>query len=233
MLRPTQKLADYDDPLVLETAEHLIEGETTVQRKLASLFYYVRDQIKFRFPLEGDLVKASETIKSEGGQCNTKGTLFLALCKAAGIPARLHFSLIDKKIQKGFFAGPIYWLLPKNISHSWLEVLVDGKWRRIDSYINDQPLHEAAVRELKRRGWQIGFSVALGNGESSPEFNLDEEHFEQMGAVTDDHGVWDEPAEYYASEKYQNRPGPFRLFLYEHVVDGVNKKVATLRQEAR
>lgn len=213
-----------------ETVEHLTQGEFTDRQKLERLFLFVRDRIRFRFPLEGDLVRASETIKSESGQCNTKGTLLLALCKAARIRARLHFSLIDKRIQRGFFTGPLYWLMPKKIFHAWLEVLIDGKWRRMDGYINDQPLHQRAVKELERRGWRTGFSVALGNGEPSTTLNIDEENVEQMDAVTDDHGVWDEPADYYASGLYKNRPGPVRLFLYEYMANQVNKKVDALRQ---
>jgi transglutaminase/protease-like cytokinesis protein 3 len=30
-----------------------------------------------------------------------------------------------------------YRLMPPLISHSWLEVQIDGTWRRLDSYIND------------------------------------------------------------------------------------------------
>ena len=93
--------ADYDNILVNETAERLTQNQNSTREKVENIFYYVRDEIKFSFPLKGDLVKASETIKSKKGQCNTKSALFLALCKAAGIPAKIHFSLIKKEIQKG------------------------------------------------------------------------------------------------------------------------------------
>jgi transglutaminase-like putative cysteine protease len=89
-----QRLADYDNPLVRETAERLSSDSNTVRKKLYKLFHYVRDDIKFGFTQDGDLVKASSTIRLGKGQCNTKGTLLLALCKAVGIPARIHFSLI-------------------------------------------------------------------------------------------------------------------------------------------
>jgi transglutaminase-like putative cysteine protease len=67
---------------VRETAERLTSSETTARAKLARLFAYVRN-IKFQFPHRGDLVKASDVIRSGHGQCNTKSTRFLALCKAA------------------------------------------------------------------------------------------------------------------------------------------------------
>lgn len=223
-------LADHDHPLVKETAEQLTRAETTLRGKLNRLFHFVRDDIKFGFPSGGDFVKASETIRRGTGQCNTKATLLLALCRAAGIPARIHYSLIRKEIQKGFFTGIAYRLMPAKISHSWIEVEIDGRWRRIDTFINDLPLFEAARAELGRRGWTTGYSLALKNGEASAELDLDNEAFSQMAAVTDDHGTWDDPADYFSSPYYRNRPGPFRIWLYRRLIGGINERVDRLRR---
>lgn len=225
------KLADFDSPLVRQTAAKLVDGAKDHREKLKRLFLYVRDEIKFAFPSEGDFVTASRTIERGYGQCNTKGTLFLALCKAVGIPARIHFSLISRDIQKGFFTGIAFWLLPKQISHSWIEVEIEGRWRRIDTFINDLELLEAAKAELKRRGWRTGLSVALKNGEASADLKLDHETFQQMAAVTVDHGVWDDPADYYASPQYRNRPGALRLWIYRQMIPGINRRVERLRHQ--
>jgi transglutaminase-like putative cysteine protease len=230
VLAPLEKLADFEHPLVQSTAARLTQGATTDREKVARLFSYVRDDVKFQFPKDGDLVKASEVIRSSSGQCNTKGTLFLALCRAAGIRARIHFSLIDKAIQRGLFTGVAYWLMPPKISHSWIEVEIDGRWRRIDAYINDRPLQECAVSELNRRGWHTGFSVALPKqGQPATDLDLDSERFSQMAAVSDDHGTYDDPAEYYASDRYRNRPSRLKLWLYRQLVDGINERVERLR----
>ena len=58
-----QKLSDYDNPLVRKTAERLTGNTNTVLEKLDRLFHYVRDDIKFGFTKDGDLVKASTTIR--------------------------------------------------------------------------------------------------------------------------------------------------------------------------
>lgn len=149
-LKSNQRLADYDNPLVRETAARLIGDANTVREKLNRLFHYVRDDIKFGFTQDGDLVKASTTIRLGKGQCNTKGTLLLALCKAVEIPAHIHFSLIKKEIQRGLFTGLGYKLMPPLLSHSWIEVEVDGKWRSIDSYINDEEYYLVARSKLRR-----------------------------------------------------------------------------------
>ena len=195
------KLADESHPLVIKTAQKLTAGEDTLRDKLQKLFYFVRDDIKFGFTVKGDLMKASETIAAGIGQCNNKGTLLLALCKAADIPARVHFSLIRKEIQKGIFEGLGYRLLPPLLSHCWIDVKIDGSWRRIDSYINDVAFYKGGLLELKRKGWDTGYSISGSCGNSSAEFNIDNEKFVQMDAVETDHGVWEDPADYCATNK--------------------------------
>lgn len=189
-------LADSTHPLVQQTAKTLTAGVRQRQDKLSRIFHYIRDDIQFGFPPEGDFVKASQTIKRGYGQCNTKGTLFLALCQAADIPARLHFSQISKEIQHGFFRGLFYGLMPNEISHAWLEVELEGCWIPVDTYINDLPLHNAAVAKLNRTGWDTGFSVSRLGGEPSAELDLSNTQFSQMGVVVSDHGTWDEPADF-------------------------------------
>ena len=225
-----EKLADFDHPLVEQTAARLVADAKTPRESLARIFNYVRDDIAFAFPPDGDFVKASDTIRSGYGQCNTKGTLFLALCKAAGIPARLHFSKITKEIQRGFFTGIPYALLPDQLSHSWIEVDLGGEWYAIDSYINDQKLHDMAVAELARRNWKTGFSVSLAKGAASADLVLDGAHFSQMAAVEGDDGVWGDPAQFYAQGDYRNKVGPIRQRLYRMFLPLINGRVARLRE---
>ena len=223
------RLADYDHPLVRETARGLSSGETSVVGVLERFFYYVRDDIRFGFPVEGDLVKASETIRCKVGQCNTKGTLFLALCKVVDIPARIHFSLIKKEIQRGLFAGIGYVLLPSLLSHSWLEVKIDQRWVGIDSFINDLMFFQAGKTALKEKGWTTGYSISCASGDCSAEFNIEKEGFVQMDAVVTDHGVWNDPSEYYRTDAYRNRPNPVKMLFYRLMIKRVNRRVARMR----
>ena len=228
-MKTNVSLVDYDHPLVRDTAEWLSENEASARGKLERLFYYVRDEIRFGFPLNGDLVKASDTIRLGMGQCNTKGALLVALCRAVAVPARMHFSLIKKEIQRELFTGIGYALMPSLISHSWVEVEVDGKWHRIDSFINDMAFSLAGRKALKEKGWDTGYSISCARGELSADFNIDEERFVQMDAVVADHGVWDEPADYYRTDKYKNKPGPLKMFLYRLMIKRINGRVAHMR----
>jgi len=56
-------LSNSTHPLVQQTARTLTAGVSEPQDKLEQIFYYVRDEIMFGFPPEGDFVKASQTIK--------------------------------------------------------------------------------------------------------------------------------------------------------------------------
>lgn len=225
-------LADFESDLVQRTATRIIGDAATTKEKFSRLHDYVRDDIKFGFPATGDLTKASDTIRLRLGQCNTKSTLLLALCKAVGIPAQVHFSLISKEIQRGFFTGLAYHLMPREISHSWLEVQIDDEWKRTDGYINDTLLQASSQRTLKQRGWTTGFSVALGAAGQDYGSCATFGTFQQMAAVTDDHGVYDEPSDYFKSECYKNRPGPIRLILYRLKVAAVNRRVQAIRAKA-
>ena len=224
------KLADSEHPLVQKTAQELTADVFEPRDKLERIFLFVRDKILFGFPPEGDFVKASLTIEGAYGQCNTKGILILALCKATGIPARLHFSKISKQIQHGFFKGLFYRMMPIEISHSWLEVEIDGQWHQVDTYINDIELHRAAVLELQRTGWQTGFSVSRENGEPSAELNLGEAKFSQMAAVAGDHGSWDKPEEYLNGPDYLNHPSLVKQWAYRLYLPLVNSRVQKLRE---
>ncbi len=224
-----EKLADFDHALVAQTARRLTSSAKTTGEALERIFLFVRDDIVFGFPPEGDFVTASQTIERGYGQCNTKGTLFLALCKASGIPARIHFSQISKEIQHGFFTGLPYWLMPDQISHSWLEVELDGRWHQIDTYINDPALHNAAVSEIEKRGWKTGFSVSRANGDPSADLVLDGAHYSQMAVVGKDDGVWDEPLAFYKGPKYLNKVGPVKQWLYRLFLPMINGRVRRLR----
>ena len=143
----TLRLSDFDHPKVTNLASTLTQATQTPIEKVESIFHYVRDEIKFGFPPTWDVVKASESIEYGLGYCNTKATLFVALCRAAGIQARLHFGLIDIQIMHGIMPSFVFPLMPKLGGHSWTEVQLDGQWKPVNSYINDKPFYDEAVND--------------------------------------------------------------------------------------
>jgi hypothetical protein len=221
-------LSDSEHPAVAARAAELAAGKTTDVEKLESIFYYVRDEIKFGFPPTWDQVRASQTIGYKIGYCNTKATLFLALCKALCIPARVHYGLIDLRIMRGIFPSLAFMFLPEKGSHSWVEVQIGGEWKQMDSYINDKLLYKRASQKLKSRHQSLGYSVCIADGRSSCEFNFGDRGFVHMGAVVEDHGVWDDALEYFATDKY-TRMNALQRMAFPVIARLANRNISNIR----
>jgi hypothetical protein len=224
----SERLSDYDHPSIRSKAEELTTNKINRSDKIESLFYFIRDEIKFGFPPKWDKVKASETLQYRIGYCNTKATLLMALCKAADIPARIHTSLIDIEIMRGVFPSFAFPFLPRSGGHSWMEVEIDDEWKSIDSYINDKSFYDGALKRLQKSSRITAFSISRAKGRSSCEFNFGEKGFVHMGAVLQDHGTWDDYSEYMSSEKYSSM-NRMQLTTYPLIAIISNKNIERLR----
>jgi hypothetical protein len=222
-------LSDSSDPTVSNLAARLTSSKESPLQKVESIFHYVRDEIKFGLTPRWDVMKASETIYHGLGYCNTKATLFVALCRAAGVPARVHFGLIDLQIMYGILPSFIFPLMPKLGGHSWTEVQLEGEWKSIDSYINDQAFYQQAKVRLAQSKRPFGYSVSYMDGKSSCEFNFGEKGFVHMGAVREDHGTWEDPADYFTSDQYV-RFNAVQAAGYPLLAILANRNVSHIRQ---
>lgn len=225
-------ISDYNSPVITSVVNEICSPKDSIQKKLEAIFFYVRDTIQFGFLPRIDDYTASEIINTGIGQCNNKSGVFLALCKAAGIKARIHFSGIRKEIQRGLFKGIAYRFMPTEISHSWVEVKIDENWIRIDSFINDLAFYNAGKDVLKSRNWKTGFSISCESGSSSSDFTLSGDSFVQMDAVTEEFGSFDDPADFYRSNNYQNRPNFLKRVIYLLSLPSINRRVVNLRKSS-
>jgi hypothetical protein len=224
-------LADDDHPAIQSLAQELTADRLALRGKLASLFQFVRDDIRFGFPPRWDEVRASETLAYGVGYCNTKATLFLALCKAADIGARLRTGLISLEIMRGIFPAFAFPYLPREGAHAWLEVELEGAWKPIDAYINDRRFYDGALKRLQDSGRMTGFSVSRARGPCSCEFNFGEKGFVHMGAVVEDHGAWPDFSEYMASPAYRPMSAVQRM-AYPGLARMVNRTIESIRRAA-
>lgn len=219
---------DSDHPTVQRIAKQIKQSARTEDDIIEAIFLYVRDNILFGFHQEVDHLSASEIIERGSGQCNNKSIVFMALCRALDIPAKLIFSDIDRSIHRGFIPSWAYRLFPKSLSHSWVEVRINDQWHRIDGFINDETLFHAGRTALVEHGWSCGFSVAEPS-KANVEFSLDTENFVQMGAVTTTHGSYSDPADYFDSPLYQNKPRGLRKLIAGYVLSVMDRRVRELR----
>ena len=101
-------------------------------------------------------------------------------------------------------------------------------WKHVDSYINDKPFYDQAVRRLRNSGWATGFSISEAKGGSSCAFNFGEQGFVHMGAVVEDHGAWDDFREYMACGNYAGLPSIF-LPMFPIMARIGNRRVERIR----
>jgi transglutaminase-like putative cysteine protease len=166
---------DIGAPSIQRLATRLTSGVADDRGKALAIFRFVRDEIRFGFGAGFYDQKASTVLNNGIGFCNTKSTLFVALLRAAGIPARQVFVDID--------AGILFGLLNPGtpfVDHSYTEVFLDGRWIATDAYIVDMPLFRAAKARLRRESRVLGYGVHVngtnewdGRHPSFAQFNND------------------------------------------------------------
>jgi transglutaminase-like putative cysteine protease len=95
-LGPTTYI-DCDAESVQEKSQELVQGVTGDREKARRIFYAVRDGIKYTIYGRRSLPEhflASYVLSAGRGYCVQKAVLFVALARAASIPARLRFAAI-------------------------------------------------------------------------------------------------------------------------------------------
>jgi transglutaminase-like putative cysteine protease len=133
------------------------------------------------------------------GQCNTKGTLLMALLRGSGHPCRVHGFTIDKALQKGAVTGIAYRLAPRSIVHSWVEIRFAGRWVNLEGFILDKPyLQQLQQRFAGQRGAFCGFGAATPDLQNPPVDWQGADTYIQKDGIDRDFGVFDSPDEFYA-----------------------------------
>ena len=97
-------MLDYSDSHIQKLIQNRGWLELSDFDCIKAIYNYVRDEILFGYNID-DAIPASKVLADGYGQCNTKGTLFMALLRACNIPCRIHGFTIDKKLQKGAMTG--------------------------------------------------------------------------------------------------------------------------------
>ncbi len=197
--------------------------------RLRAIYNFVRDEILFGYNTD-DGIPASRVLKDGCGQCNTKGTLFMALLRACGIPCRIHGFTIDKKLQKGAMTGLVYRSAPQHIFHSWVEVYFENTWYELEAFILDRRyLERLQAKNADCTGAFCGYGVAVADFRH-PVIDFDRNHtYIQSEGITEDFGVYDSPDE--LLREHHQQMSAFKAFLYRNVGRHLmNRNVRKIRE---
>lgn len=182
---------------------------------LKSIYNFVRDEILFGYNVD-DHISASRVLQDGYGQCNTKGTLFMALLRACNIPCRVHGFTIDKKLQKGAMTGIVYKSAPQNVFHSWVEVYFEDKWYELEAFILDI----AYLRKLQDKnrnctGAFCGYGVAVTDFQN-PIIDFDRNNtYIQSEGINQDFGIYDSPDE--LLKEHHQEMSSVKAFMYRNI----------------
>lgn len=222
-------LLNYSHPSI----QQLIHGRRwdAMSRKdqILGIYNYVRDEIRFGYNRADD-IPASEVLQDGYGQCNTKGVLFMALLRAVGVPCRMHGFAIDKKLQKGAMKGWYYQLSPREIIHSWVEVLYEDKWLNIEGFILDVPYLTKLQQKFEQcTGSFCGYGVATDNFQKPDIYWNENDTYVQKEGIVQDFGIYDSPDAFFAA--HPQGLSPFKKIIFSRVVRHLmNRNVDHIRQ---
>lgn len=183
--------------------------------RIRKIYDFVRDEILFGYNVD-DSIPASRVLSDGYGQCNTKGTLFMALLRGVGVPCRVHGFTIDKKLQRGAMTGIVYKNAPENIFHSWVEVYLEGVWYELEAFILDQQ-YLSRLQEINAgyRGAFCGYGVAVKDFHNPViDFNRNNTYIQSEG-INQDFGIYDCPDD--LLKEHHQEMSAFKAFLYRNL----------------
>jgi transglutaminase-like putative cysteine protease len=122
-------LNQSDDPAVRALADSICAGMSDPWLKSTAISDWVFGSLEKKMSVT--LPSAVEVLASRRGDCNEHATLFCALARAAGVPARLCLGVV-------FMEGRFYY-------HAWNAVWC-GEWIELDPAFGQSPADAARVR---------------------------------------------------------------------------------------
>lgn len=195
--------------------------------RIGAAYDFVRNEILFGYNRADD-IPASEVLADGYGQCNTKGTLLMALFRALELRCRLHGFTIHKALQRGVVPELVYPLAPSEILHSWVEVESAGRWIVLEGFILDTPFLETLQAKFAGQDSLCGYGVGSDClGAPSVAWTGSDTYIQKTGIVRD-LGTFDSPDKFYA--EHMQAFGVLRDWLYRRAIrHWMNARVRTIR----
>lgn len=226
-LRDT-KMLDFTHSSLQELIRNQAWNTLVTKEKIGAAYEFTRNQIRFGYNRD-DRIPASGVLVDGYGQCNTKATLLMALLRALGVPCRLHGFTIDKALQRGVVPELIYWMAPRNILHSWVEVWFDERWVTLEGFILDQPVLAALQNAFPKRKSLCAYGAGTDCLQDPPVRWDGTDTYIQHTGINADLGIFDSPDAFYAGHR-QDLTG-LRGLLYRCILrHWMNHRVKAIRQ---
>ncbi|QXT41022.1 transglutaminase-like domain-containing protein [Gymnodinialimonas ceratoperidinii] len=196
--------------------------------QIGAAYDFVRNEISFGYNRADD-IPASEVLANGYGQCNTKGTLLMALLRGLGVACRLHGFTIHKALQRGVVPELVYPLAPREILHSWVEVKTENGWINLEGFILDATFLASLQHEFSATDDLCGYGAGTGCLSAPPVEWVGQDTFIQKSGIAKDFGIFDTPDAFYLSHSQDF--GTVRNWLYRHLIrHWMNARVRAIRR---
>jgi transglutaminase-like putative cysteine protease len=142
------ELIDADHPKIVAYAKR-VAGEGTDRERALRLYYAVRDELRYdpyNTPMRREAYRASATLAAGHGFCINKAGLLTAVCRAAGIAARVGYAdvrnhMTTRRLSELMGSDMFYY-------HGYAEVWLDGRWVKATPAFNRELTEKFGLKPL-------------------------------------------------------------------------------------
>ncbi|PID94533.1 MAG: transglutaminase [Bacteroidetes bacterium] len=173
-----------NNPIISNAVKEALGTEENLYYKARKLYRYVREHIYYE--MVGGWNTAPEVLSRGNGSCSEYSFVYIALCRAAGIPARYVGAVSVRSDQARY----------DDVFHRWVEIyLPNYGWIPVDPSggDSDSPAHQAAYFGAIKGRYII--TTQSGGGSESLEWTYNANEFTQTEpktfVVSESIGNWD------------------------------------------
>lgn len=220
-------LLDFGHSSISQLIEERGWKSLSTHDRIGAAYDYVRNEIAFGYNRADDIA-ASEVLADGFGQCNTKGTLLMALLRGVGVQCRLHGFTIHKALQRGVVPELVYPIAPDEIIHSWVEVETENGWANLEGFILDTQFLSALQNTFSGTTSLCGYGAGTDCLTAPPVAWTGSDTYIQKTGIAQDFGTFDSPDEFYRT--YRQSFSAMQGLLYRHVIrHWMNARVRRIR----
>ncbi|WP_017223213.1 transglutaminase-like domain-containing protein [Moritella dasanensis] len=214
--RQETSMLDFNHPHIQSLIEQRKWQSLSQYDAIGAIYNFVRDETRFGYNKD-DRLTASQVLKDGYGQCNTKGTLLMALLRAVGISTRFHGFTIYNDLQRGAIPNYLFRVAPPRIIHSWVEVYQDGRWINLEGYILDKDYLKQVQSHFANQSKSFsGYGIAT-KCLSNPDIDWQgQDTYIQSEGIADDFGIYTQPDDFYSN--YGSNLSGIKKVMFRYVL---------------
>lgn len=220
-------LLDLQDPKLRLRVHSLVQLCKTDREKALAVYGYVK-----RMPLARRMklrpLTAREVHDAGRGDAPDKATLLIAMLRIARLPARIRAVTLSGEILRGVASGS------RGAYRPVVEVWLQERWIRTDTYIYDAACMAAARQRLKDLGWEWGYGIHVNGNmlwDGYEDAFLGGVPTECDLMVTGDLGVYNDAGHLHASRAFRRQFPLLQSLRWTLIAPLVDWSLRSLRNE--